>query len=106
MSASTLALLILTPFVAIFAYATWHEYRRYKQEGPSSYGLTYDPETNTTVVGAIPEGEDGFDPDDFEPDLPETEADAEDAPGDGTDRPTETDDAETDQDDSDKERRT
>jgi hypothetical protein len=106
MSASTLAFLILLPFVAIFAYATWHEYRRYKQEGPSSYGLTYDPETNTTVVGAIPEGEDSFDPDDFEPDQPENDAAAEDAPGDGTDGPDETDHADTDADDSDKERRT
>ena len=86
MSASTLAFLILTPFVGVFIYATWHEYRRYKAEGSNSYGLSYDPETNTTHVGAIAEDEDSYDPEAFEPDLLETEtaqADAE--PGTGTD---------------------
>ena len=62
MSASALAFVILTPFAGIFAYATWHEYRRYKDEGSSSYGLTYDPETNTTHVGAMAEDEESYDP--------------------------------------------
>ena len=114
MSASTLALVIVTPFLAIFAYATWHEYKRYKAEGPNSYGLTYDPETNTTVVGAVAEDEESYDPADFVPDLPESEAAAEDdakdetatAPDtrDGPDTGSETD--HPDADDSNKDRRT
>jgi hypothetical protein len=67
MNASTIALLILLPAALVFVYAGWHEYRRYKAEGPSNYGLTYDPETNTTHVGPLSEGEDSYDPDDFEP---------------------------------------
>ncbi len=67
MEARYVALLILVPFVAVFAYATWHEYRRFKHEGRSTYGLTYDPETNTTHVNALPEDEDGFDPRQFNP---------------------------------------
>ena len=58
---------ILTPFVLIFLYASWHEYQRYKYKGASSYGLTYDPESNTTSVGPLPEDEDGFDLEDFNP---------------------------------------
>jgi len=76
MEARYVALLILVPFAVIFAYCTWYEYRRFKTEGRSSYGLSYDPETNTTHVGAIPEDEEGFDPDDFDPDLLETDAKA------------------------------
>ena len=74
MTASTLAFLILTPFLVIFVYATWHEYKRYKAEGSSSYGLTYDPETNTTHVGAMADDEESYDPDAFEPELAEPEA--------------------------------
>lgn len=74
MEARYLALLILVPFAVVFAYCTWHEYKRYKAEGRSSYGLSYDPETNTTHVGAIPKDEEGFDPDNFDPDLLETKA--------------------------------
>lgn len=76
MEARYVALLILVPFAAIFAYCTWQEYRRFKTEGRSIYGLSYDPETNTTHVGPIPEDEQSFDPDDFDPDLLETEAKA------------------------------
>jgi hypothetical protein len=67
MEGATLALLLLVPATAVFAYAGWKEYRRYRAEGPSSYGLTYDPETNTTHVGPLPEGEESFDPEEFEP---------------------------------------
>ncbi|MFO7758385.1 MAG: hypothetical protein R6V26_07890 [Roseovarius sp.] len=74
MEARHLALLILVPFAVIFLYCSWHEYRRFKTEGRSTYGLSYDRETNTTHVGAIPEDEESFDPDDFDPDLLETEA--------------------------------
>lgn len=74
MEARYVALLILVPFAVVFAYCTWHEYRRFKTEGRSIYGLSYDPETNTTHVGPIPEDEESFDPDDFDPDLLETEA--------------------------------
>jgi len=102
-SASTLAFVILTPFVGVFVYATWHEYRRYKEEGSSSYGLSYDPETNTTHVGAMAEDEESYDPDAFEPDLLETEAAEADAES-GTGRPTDTDHA--DADDSNKDSRT
>jgi|GEM_PF-1231496 hypothetical protein len=76
MEARYVALLILVPFAVIFVYCTWHEYRRFKTEGRSIYGLSYDPETNTTHVGPIPEDEESFDPDDFDPDLLETEAKA------------------------------
>jgi hypothetical protein len=72
MEARYVALLILVPFALVFAYATWHEYRRFKIEGRSTYGLSYDPETNTTHVGPIPEDEEGFDPKEFDPDLLET----------------------------------
>lgn len=76
MEARYFALLILVPFALVFAYATWSEYKRFKIEGRSIYGLTYDPETNTTHVGAMPEDEESFDPHDFDPDLLETEAKA------------------------------
>jgi len=80
MEARYLALLILVPFIAVFAYATWHEYKRFKAEGRSTYGLSYDAETNTTHVGPIPEDEEPFDLEEFDPDLLETAAkDAEDA---------------------------
>lgn len=69
MEARYVALLILVPFVAVFAYATWHEYRRFRHEGRSTYGLTYDPETNTTHVDALPEHQDGFDPRHFNPEY-------------------------------------
>jgi hypothetical protein len=83
MEGSTIALLLLLPAAAVFVYAGWREYRRYRSEGPSNYGLTYDPETNTTHVGPLPEGEESYDPDEFEPvneappdeDTPESEAD-------------------------------
>lgn len=67
MEGSTLALLLLVPATLVFTYAGWKEYRRYRAQGPSKYGLTYDPETNTTHVGPLPEGEEGFDPEEFEP---------------------------------------
>lgn len=62
-----LVLLIVSPFALVFFYAIWHEYRRYKREGASSYGLTYDPETNTTHVGTLPDDDDGYDPEEFNP---------------------------------------
>jgi hypothetical protein len=67
MDGSTIALVLLVPAAAVFIYAGWSEYRRYRAEGPSSYGLTYDPETNTTHVGPLADGESGFDPEEFEP---------------------------------------
>jgi hypothetical protein len=67
--AQYIAFIILVPFVAVFIYATWQEYKRYKAEGSSSYGLTYNPETNTTHVGALPEDEESFDPEEYEPEL-------------------------------------
>jgi len=76
MEARYVALLILVPFAVIFVYCTWHEYRRFRSKGRSIYGLSYDPETNTTHVGALPEDEESFDLDDFDPDLLETEAKA------------------------------
>ncbi|HKL65264.1 MAG TPA: hypothetical protein VJ886_04055 [Roseovarius sp.] len=62
MSASTLAFVILTPFVGIFAYAAWHEWQRARDEGPGTYGLAYDPETDSTHVTLLEEGETGYDP--------------------------------------------
>lgn len=93
MAGSTIALLLLVPAAAVFVYAGWREYHRYRAEGPSNYGLTYDPETNTTHVGPLPEGEEGYDPEEFQP-VNEDPADEGD---DGADDETETpDDAEQD----------
>lgn len=70
---------LLAPFVLVFIYAAWHEYGRYKREGPSSYGLTYDPETNSTHVGPLPDDDDGFNPEEFDPEnTPTTEQTASD----------------------------
>lgn len=92
MAARYLALLILLPFTALFVYATWHEYKRFKSEGRSSYGLSYDPETNTTTVGAMAQNEESYDLDAFDADLRETGAD---------DRSTETASADTENPDAD-----
>jgi len=62
-----IALLILLPFMATFVYAGIHEYRRYKSEGRANYGLVYDEETGTSHVAGIPDGQDGFDPEEFDP---------------------------------------
>lgn len=77
-----IVLLIIAPFALTFFYAIWHEYRRYKREGASSYGLTYDATTNTTHVGALPEDNEGYDPEGFNPD---DTPDAEQSDTDGTD---------------------
>ena len=82
-----LAFLFLLPFLGVFVYAAWHEYSRFRTEGKSTYGLTYDPETNTTFVGAIPEREDSYDPEEFDPvvtDQLDEAAAADDGPEDET----------------------
>lgn len=71
MASHPLALLLLTPFVVIFVYAGWHEWRRARVDGHSNYGLAYDPETETTHVTLLDAGEAGYDP---ETDSPDTEA--------------------------------
>ncbi|MDZ7708906.1 MAG: hypothetical protein U5K36_01330 [Roseovarius sp.] len=74
MTASSLALVILTPFVVIFVYSGWHEWKRARDsDGPDNYGLAYDPETDSTHVTLLDEGETGYDP---ETDRPESEAGA------------------------------
>jgi hypothetical protein len=82
MDARLAVFLLLTPFVLVFIYAAWHEYSRYKREGPSSYGLTYDPETNSTHVGPLTDENDGFDPEEFDPEntptAEQTDSDASD----------------------------
>lgn len=65
MEARLLVVVLVLPFLGIFVYATWHEYNRYKREGPSRYGLTYDPETNSTHAGPIADGDESFDPSDY-----------------------------------------
>ncbi|GAW33387.1 hypothetical protein RA2_00423 [Roseovarius sp. A-2] len=67
MDARLIVVFLLLPFVAIFVYATWSEYSRFKREGRAEYGLTYDPETNTTHIGAIAEDEESYDPEDYTP---------------------------------------
>ena len=67
MEGRTIALALVVPAAAVFVWAGWREFRRFRAEGPSSYGLTYDPDTNTTHVGPLPEGESGYDPEEFEP---------------------------------------
>ena len=49
---------LLTPFIAVFLYAAWHEYSRFKRHGASSYGLHHDPTTNSTYVGALKKADD------------------------------------------------
>ncbi|HKL05416.1 MAG TPA: hypothetical protein VJ929_06360 [Roseovarius sp.] len=85
MEARLIVFVLLTPFVLVFIYAAWHEYSRFKREGPSSYGLTYDPDTNSTHVGALPDDDDGFDPQDFDP---EDTADAEQTASDASNQDT------------------
>lgn len=76
-----LVLLMIAPFALIFIYAIWHEYVRFKREGSSSYGLTYDATTNTTHVGALPDDDDGYDPEEFDPeDTPDPGQTADDDP--------------------------
>lgn len=98
MEAQLIAILIILPFVGAFIYAAIHEYMRYNAEGKATYGLVYDEETGTTHVTGIPEHEDSFDLEEFDPSgwngfggqvptesdaAPEGE-DAEDAEPDGT----------------------
>ena len=67
MEARLIAGLILLPFVVAFIYAGIHEYRRFKSEGPSNYGLVYDEETGTTSVSALEEGSESYDFEDYDP---------------------------------------
>lgn len=67
MEPGLIAFLILLPALAVFVYAAIHEYRRYKSNGRASYGLVYDEETGTTHVKEIPDGEDSYDLDEFDP---------------------------------------
>ena len=67
MQSQLIALLILLPFTAVFIGAGIHEYRRYKSEGRASYGLVYDEETGTTFLSSIKDGEDPYDPEDYDP---------------------------------------
>jgi len=62
MSSAPFALLLLSPFAALFAYAGWHEYARIRREGRGTYGLAYDPETDSTHVTLLGEDETGYDP--------------------------------------------
>ncbi len=67
MAAQTIAFLILLPFTMAFIYAAIHEYLRYKSEGRASYGLVYNEDTGTTHVTGIGEGEEAYDPEEFDP---------------------------------------
>lgn len=67
MKLQLIPLLILAPFVVCFVYATIHEYLRYKSDGRATYGLVYDEESGTTHVTGIGEGEEAYDPEDFDP---------------------------------------
>jgi len=67
MEPQLIAILIVMPFTLVFIYAGIHEYRRYKSEGRAKYGLYYDEETGTTHVTGIAEGEEGYNPDGFDP---------------------------------------
>ncbi|WP_104019014.1 hypothetical protein [Roseovarius nitratireducens] len=62
MPTSAFALVLLAPFIAIFAYAAWHEWHRVREDGHSNYGLAYDPETDSTHVTLLEDGEAGYDP--------------------------------------------
>ena len=83
MDARLLAFLILLPFVVAFVYAGIHEYLRYKSHGKSDYGLAYDEETGTPHVKALSDGEEVYDPEDFDPsdyNDPELKGESEDTP--------------------------
>lgn len=69
MSNGSIALLIIVPFAGIFAYAAWHEWHRLRKDGPGNYGLAYDPETDTTHVTLLEDGEAGYDPETDTPDA-------------------------------------
>ena len=78
MSAQVIAALILLPFTFAFVYAGIHEYLRFKSQGKATYGLVYDEDTGTTHVTGISEGEEAYNPEDFDPsdanDLDRTKA--------------------------------
>lgn len=67
MEAKLIAALIATPFALAFVYAGVHEYRRYKSKGSANYGLVYDEETGTSHVSGIAEGQDAYNPEEFDP---------------------------------------
>ncbi len=67
MYAKLIAFAVLIPFIGVFAYAGIHEWRRYKTQGGATYGLVYDEETGTTHVAGIPEDEESYDPEGFDP---------------------------------------
>ncbi|MBF53173.1 MAG: hypothetical protein ABJN39_21495 [Sulfitobacter sp.] len=67
MGTQIVALLIMLPIASVFIYAGIHEYRRYKSDGRSNYGLVYDEETGTTHVTGISDQKDSYNPDDFDP---------------------------------------
>ncbi|GAA5069405.1 hypothetical protein GCM10023209_11120 [Roseibacterium beibuensis] len=98
MNARLLAAIILSPFIIVFFYAVFHELRRYKSEGRSQYGLTFNEETGTSHVGALAEDESGFDPETFDPSDYNDPDIASSDPNPATDAeqdPTMTDDAQT-----------
>ena len=104
MDARLLAAIILSPFIIVFFYAVFHELRRYKSEGRSQYGLTFNEETGTSHVGALAEDQSAFDPDTYDPseyndpDLADSEQ--------GVEEPTEDDDTTAADEDDDQTRRT
>ena len=67
MEARVIAFILVMPFALAFIYAVIHELLRYKSAGRTNYGLVYDEETGTTHVTGIPEGEEAFDPETFDP---------------------------------------
>ena len=67
MDARLIAVLLVLPFAAVFIYAAVHEYRRYKSEGTAKYGLVYDKDTGTTHLTGLPQDEDGYDHQEFDP---------------------------------------
>jgi hypothetical protein len=67
MDAQIIALIIIVPFILVFLYAGFHEYRRYTAQGRATYGLVYNEETGTTHVGGISEDEESYDPESYDP---------------------------------------
>ncbi len=65
--AQVIAIIIVLPFALAFIYAGVHEYMRFKSDGRANYGLVYNEETGTTHITGIPEDEEAFDPDEFDP---------------------------------------
>lgn len=64
MGSTLIAFGLISPFALVFGYAALHEIARRHSDNGSHYGLAYDPETDSTHLTLLAEGEDGVRPGD------------------------------------------